>query len=138
MTGSDVIIDLPVTTEDTPVKQSSQCASDDGCLEISLATRTNAIQWGLQGFPFNNRSVPVANLRIATKTGVCSDADGCTLTEAATQEIFHSALFRFDGTKYITLTGDTPLTDWTGFWGATLKQSDGLSPRLLIPAAESF
>ncbi len=132
-TGVSVDIDLPAGATENLVHRSSQCTSERGCYEIDLPTSPGAVQWVMLGYPFERQLTSLNEVRIVTRSGVCSDADGCTLDEAEAANIFYSIIFSYNGTGYDQLTSKSQISSWTGVWAATLAGASGLQPRLLIP-----
>lgn len=133
LTDSEVALDMPAGTTPTPVINSSQCASINGCYEIPLGPLSNPTQWSMIGFPFPN-NIQVKQLRVVTDSGTCGDNDGCKFDEASAADIFHNQLWNYNGTTYDILQSNELLYPWTGFWAATLKNTTDLHPKLLIPA----
>jgi hypothetical protein len=132
-TGSNIGIDLPVNASETTIIKSSQCSSSSGCFEIPLLTSAAKVKWNMLGYPFERTLQTFNKARVVTNSGICSDQDGCSLDEAAAEKIFHSALWRYNGTRYVQIKPTDSITSWMGAWGATQENAHGLEPRLLIP-----
>ncbi len=136
VTGSPVLVDMPASCQPTPVVASSACTSQNGCFEIPLGTRPNAVQWNMAGFPFAD-GVPWNRSRVRTASGACSTSSACTLTEAASAKILHDQAWHYEGDTvtpgYRLYEGGARPQAWDGFWSPTLKDSDGLQPALLMP-----
>ena len=129
--GADITLKLPdASTETSPVIQSTQCASANGCYEISLATVADNVQWNMVGNPFP-KSINLDRIRVVTADGSCSD--GCTLDLAEKASIVQNKFWRYNGTTYDPVGNNLPLLSWDGFWCATLKSAYSQNPKLLIP-----
>jgi hypothetical protein len=135
ITGSSVVLNLPDASGIPSVTSSSQCSSATGCFEVALTTPTagNNARWNMIGHPFG-RDINWSDVRVVTDNGVCSDADGCTIDEAKTQNIVHNQTWHFNGSNYEVVENNLPLQHWKGYWAAALGSSVGTNPRLLIPA----
>ncbi len=135
ITGSAVDIDLPVNVLETSVQQSSQCASTFGCYEVILQAVANNGQWSMIGYPFENslNSTSTEDIRIVTNSGDCGGTDGCTLEEAFTAKVFLNNLWSYNGEAYVDLLATSNIASWTGMWGRTLENSNGLEVRILFP-----
>jgi hypothetical protein len=127
VTGETISLNLPNTSTATPVVLSTECASNNGCYEIKLATTSDDIQWNMLGYPFQNGS-NLTRVRVVTNGGVC--ANGCSLDEAKNANIFHNRLWGYDGNQLNKLSD---FTSWGGFWAVTLQEANNLAPKLLIP-----
>ena len=127
-TGGSVTLDIPASAI------TSACPADQGCFEIPIATRNQAVQWNMFGNPLAT-AIPVSNLKIVTTAGSC--ASGCTLDQANSANIVANTLWSFNGTNYDAYTTNSLLPVWRGFWLAALPGADGLHPKLLIPAADN-
>ena len=130
LNGSEVVLDLPTGSSQTPVTYSNQCMSTKGCFSIPLVTKANQVQWNMAGHPFPN-NVTLGRLRVVTNSGECFN--GCTLDQAKTENIVENTLWHFNGVAYEEIQGNAPLHPWNGFWIATLIGSDSLEPKLEIP-----
>ncbi|HHJ18320.1 MAG TPA: hypothetical protein ENJ84_00580, partial [Gammaproteobacteria bacterium] len=131
-TGAEVSLLLPTTVHETATQISSQCASAAGCYAIPIATRSGEIQWQMLGHPLE-MPTNLSSIRITTNAGTCADADGCTLDEAATADIFHNTLFSYNGNTYDSLNASATLHRWQGGWGVALPNAEGLAPEMLVP-----
>jgi subtilisin-like proprotein convertase family protein len=133
ITGSAVDIDLPVNVLETSAQQSSQCTSTSGCYEVILQAEANNGQWSMIGYPFDNSLNSTEDIRVVTNSGVCGDTDGCTLDEAFTAKVFLNNLWSYNGEAYVDLLTTSNISSWTGMWGRTLENSNGLEVRILFP-----
>ena len=134
-TGSTVTIDLPESCLISHRSGSTQCSIVSGCFEQPLSGPASQVTWQMLGSP-DLGTRPWQDLRIATDEGICTDADGCTLSEASGLNIFHHEGWHYDpgsGT-YNVLQGNVSLGPWDGYWAATLTGASDTTPRLLIPA----
>lgn len=128
LTDSDKILDMPANSSITPTTTPSHCVGA-ACFEISLTTTSGVNQWNMIGYPFSEEGL-LSNSRIVTTTPAC---DPCTVDEAATENIFSSQLFRYNGSAYVAVdTTSNVLTVWQGYWAATLSSADGTEPTLLF------
>ena len=135
LSGVTRTLDMPDGSVLTPVTTpTALCTAAGGCVEVNLASRQDAVQWQMLGFPFAS-TTNLSEFRVAA-TG-CTGADGCTLPEAAGNGLLHDTFWNYNGSAYTTLTADGFVTPWTGFWAATLKGASLDSPGLLIPGGQS-
>lgn len=126
-TGSDKTLDMPAASETTPLSAPEGCASNT-CFQFPLATTTGSLQWQMIGHPFSQSEL-FSNSRIVTTTTTCNP---CTASEAEAAGIFHNQLFNYNGSTYTVLNNTSNLDPWRGYWAATLNNSDGSNPSLLI------
>ncbi|MCK5830416.1 MAG: right-handed parallel beta-helix repeat-containing protein [Methylococcales bacterium] len=131
---TDVVVDLPVASTAAALTHPTQCPSVKGCFEITLATQENSKQSLMVGNPFPHNIV-WSGLRVATSSGVCADADGCTLTEAKDLNIIENKGWQYNSqtNAYDIIQGGATIQSWDGFWMATLNMAHGLNPKLLLP-----
>ena len=101
-------------------------------IQIPLQTPFE-VSWNLVGYPFSSQQ-PWNGFTVKTDSGLCSDANGCTLSEAKTGHIFHDNVWTYNGSTYDIHTATDLTTAWSGFWSATLPDSQSLNPRLEITA----
>lgn len=132
LTGNTIQLDLPENIIPSKILEPEECPFIYQCFEIALPTRVDKNQWMMLGHPF---SVPIDwnRSRVVTDSGVCSDAGGCSLSEAESLAIFHNQLWHYNGNSYDVIDGNQPLIPWHGYWGTTLNKAHGLHPRLFIP-----
>jgi hypothetical protein len=130
--SEDKTLDLPEGSKPTPVIFPSGCsASTKGCFEIPLSTEHGAVEWNLISYPFEI-AASLGNATVLTNdAGNCPT--GCPLGSAESQSLVHNELWKYNGTGYIRLDSNKNFDSWNGYWAATLNQSDGSNPRLLIP-----
>ncbi len=127
--GDTKTLNMPLSCAPTTTSQPQACASDQGCYKISLGTRTNAVQWNMIGYPHANTS-SIDNTRVTTRSDECKN--GCTLNIAERKNIISEQLWTYNGTDYTMLKTNDKYDPWTGYWLATLEDSDGKIPSLLL------
>jgi hypothetical protein len=134
-TGQDVTLDLPDnSTQPVPVV-SSQCPSTKGCFEIPLsAAPDKQLSWRMLGNPFL-RPVNWNQVRLTTNGGACDS--GCTLDQAAQNQLIHSTAWSYHGEAYHEISENTSVQPWQGFWFAVLPGVDGLESKLLVPVDDA-
>ncbi len=129
LTGSPKTLDMPVNSTITPVTSPDSC-SGERCFQVSLGTEANDNQWNMIGYPFNTTG-RFTEARIITTDTICSS--GCTITEAEIAGLFHSQVWTYDGTGYVTVDSTNENLDpWLGYWAATLGNADTSNPSLLF------
>lgn len=134
LTDSIKVLDLPFASTATPIAASFACnAGAAGCFTTPMATQNNAVQWSMIGYPFAVAE-NLGQTQVQTDTGTCATGNGCTLDQAESLGIVHNQLWTYDGVNaYLVLSSLDNLLPWTGYWGATLDQADGLTPKLQVP-----
>jgi len=140
LTGTAVDIDMPESTTPTPVGFPGACNEPEGCYSLSLAGPTSSIQWNMIGFPFcGSENVELFRVVTAASTPVhdCSDADGCTLSEANEAQVLHDVFWHYvdETTGYQAVRPGKALSPWDGFWAAAMTNSDPTGTSLLVPAS---
>lgn len=128
--GGTKTLDMPLNCSATPITQPQACSSSQGCYEINLVTKTNAIQWNMIGYPYTDTE-SVDNIRVASSSNDC--VNGCTLNVAESKGIVHNQLWTYNGTDYTTLETGDDFNPWTGYWLPTLNNANGKSPSLFLP-----
>jgi hypothetical protein len=130
LSGSNKVLDMP--RNNTPTANNSGCSTGAGnCFKIPLRTKTGAVQWSMIGYPYSE-SQPLNRSRISTTTSEC--ISGCTIGDAAGEDIFHNEVWSYNGERYIVIDASTSVLDpWLGYWAATLNNAHGKNPALLIP-----
>ncbi len=136
ISNSSMVVDMPQPCTAPSVEVSTQCTHVDGCFPIPLATTSGSITWSMPGFPFPLKSVVIDQLRVSTDSGVCADSDGCTLDEAEAATVVHNVIWHYNQMSYNTLSGQSLINPWSGFWLPTLNNANGLNPKLLVPLPE--
>ena len=132
--GGPVTLDMPDASSATPTTSpTTRCSTAGGCVDVPVASRANAVQWQMPGFPFPSAS-NVDEFRVAAAG--CASPDGCTLAEAAANGVLHDAFWHYNGSGYTTLGSGNSITPWTGFWAAALNNAASASPRLLMPTGQ--
>ena len=131
LSGQTRMLDMPDGSIATPtVTPTSQCARAGGCEQVSLTGTNNNVTWQMPGFSLP-ATTPVSEFRVTGSN--CASADGCTLSEAASNAYLHDTFWSYNGTGYTTLTRDSFITPWTGFWAAALDKAAQVGPSLLMP-----
>jgi len=102
---------------------------------LPLATVPGSTGWNMVAYPFNQGQA-LGKTQVFTDTSGC--ASGCTLNEAGSKNLLHAELWHYNpaSKKYIKVR-DT-WSPWWGYWAATIGQSHGSNPRLLIPSPSSL
>jgi hypothetical protein len=129
-TGNTINIDLPANVKETSIQQSSQCSSTSGCYEIIISAASED-KINLLGYPFEHSLSSLQGVRIVSASGGC--AEGCTLNEAAEAKIYHKDFITYNGIAYEDLNTTTGISSWTGMWGKTMENANGLEVRILFP-----
>jgi lysophospholipase L1-like esterase len=99
---------------------------------ILLDTKPGAISWNMIAYPFN-RNQPISRTRVITDTSQCTS--GCNLSTAKNHQIVHDAFWHYNSStrKYTVMGAHDTWSSWRGYWAATLENSHGSNPRLVIP-----
>ena len=120
-TGSTVQLDMP---------DGSVAGPDPFVVLLTPPADGVSAKWNMLGHPLN---VPMnfSDYKIKTASGACS-GQGCNPTQGEQNNIFHNKIWRYTGTEYEEISGDTPLNSWDGFWCATLESSRGLDAQLIM------
>jgi len=130
LTGSNKTLDMPQGSNDTPTINHAACPTGR-CFKVPLGTRTADVQWNLVGYPFST-GAPFNSTRIGTTDSSCRS--GCTIDTAFRNDIFHNQVWSYNGSNYKIIDTRTGyLNPWLGYWAATLNNSQGKAPSLLIP-----
>ncbi|MFT6433732.1 MAG: lysophospholipase L1-like esterase [Candidatus Azotimanducaceae bacterium] len=130
-TGSDVTIDLPADHSPTPLSQSSQCTSIQGCFAVQLEPDQAAgvkdglgpFEWDMVGFPLET-SANLSPSRVTTSAlGPCGSSIGCTIPEAQTSSVMTNVMFNYDGASntYLLRDSSTAFAPWDGAWVGVLS-----------------
>ncbi len=104
-------------------------AAPGGCVEIPLAT-SSGTSWQMLGHPLISY-LEWDQARIITDSGTCANPDGCSITEAKNENIFHDEIWHYQGSDYQTIDDKGAINIANGYWSATLSNAD--NPRLLLP-----
>ncbi len=129
-TAQTVTLDF---VDQTPISASA--------FEIPLTTQVGTHSWNMIGYPLDI-SISLNSIVIKTDSGICGDADGCTLMEAEQANIFNANLYSYNGVSsydiYNNSGGISILSPWKGYWVATLAGAHGLNPRIIFPPQVSW
>ncbi len=120
-TGRDAQLDMPAE---------SVAGSDPFTIPLVVPPAGGSAQWNMLGHPFDT-PVNFNEYTIKTSSGNCS-GQGCDPAQAKTKNIFHNEVWRYSGKAYEKVFGNTPLNPWDGFWCATLTESTGKNPQVLV------
>jgi len=108
-----VSLDMPGNSTETPATES-----------IPLTSSTNGSnQWNLAGNPFSTTLV-LGDLRLATNAPSCSDGN-CNLDKAEQNKLIHNKVWTYNGRRYEEKGTNNQLDVWSGFWTASLANSQG-------------
>ena len=132
--GTTVTLDLPSDCQPPTLTTSAQCGAIEGCFEIPLRARSGLVTWGMLGAPMTH-DVKWSDLKVVTSNGACSGNEGCTPEQASAADIFYNRAWRYLGDQdgYTTISGNTSIPSWSGFWSASLPGAASNNPRLLMP-----
>jgi len=137
ITGRDRTVDLPVGSKEIPRphNRATEVCATSGCASVALSGRENSSEiWNLIGNPLAAQHSPTFDaLRVATDQGPCSDNDGCSLSEAARENVARDTFYHFNGTMYETVGAGSLLPPWQGFWVAELPEAELNEPYLVVP-----
>lgn len=130
--GASVVLDIPRNSHRTPVINSANCTSNQGCFEYALSTESGVNDWNMIGNPFL-KTVDFDELRIVTDSGAC--ASGCSLNEAEGASIVDNKLLSYNSSTglYDPIGNGSIIPARAGVWLETLDAADGKNPRILIP-----
>ncbi|MCK5828679.1 MAG: FG-GAP repeat protein [Methylococcales bacterium] len=131
-TGSNKTLEMPIgsATISTALPAPAGCSSVS-CFQIALGTQAATTQWQMIGYPYGTSQL-FSKSRVHTNTAPCNSS-GCTVLEAKDGSIFNNQLWSYNGSSYSVINANNNLEPWMGFWGATLNNSNGTTPSLLIP-----
>ena len=133
--AESVTLDLPADSQTVPLSISTQCGSTYGCFEQPVGLLSNAgTSWNMLGNPYMGELL-ANRIRIKAASGACADNDGCSLNEAADNDVFHNQFWHFDPQtdQYVTIENTVALNPWMGVWGAGLGNAQTDQPVLLLP-----
>jgi beta-glucanase (GH16 family) len=120
-----ILLDMP---------EGSIPATDPFTVHLTPSAQGKDVQWNMVGHPFN-APIKFSEYKIKTSSGDCGQ--GCSPAQAKQKNIFHDVVWRFKDGAYELVSGDMPLTEWDGFWCATLANSAGLSPQIILGAGST-
>ncbi len=124
-----VTIDMPTSTNTAFSSSITGCATVR-CIAHPLQTTGNVREWHMPGNSFGS-DVNAGDVRVVTDSGVCQT--GCTLAEAAAENLVHDQVFAFrGGPAYDVKQDQDTIESWTGFWLATLPAAHGLNTKILF------
>ncbi|MFK8079838.1 MAG: GDSL-type esterase/lipase family protein [Granulosicoccus sp.] len=142
--GASITVDMPFGSTLTPLTVTSQCSSPGGCYPVSLTPENTPLidqvagpfDWDMLGYP-HFQAVAFSDTRVTTPaSGPCSGSSGCTTSQAAANQVMNNAIFKWNGPEdmYDTVSGDTGMLPWDGFWVPVLGEgADGNSRWLIAP-----
>jgi len=133
-TGAAVVLDAPDLGE-TPVRQSSACASDNGCSEIPISSGGG----GRGTFTMIGAALPVSHtpaaLRLVTTASNNVCAEGCSHDRAAELGLVSRALWRYEPAidDYTDLTDSGALNPWESTWVQVGEVASDATAQYLFP-----
>ena len=104
--------------------------------EVPLITRETTASWNMPGYPYSSQG-NINTIAIKTNSGLCSDADGCTLAEAVQENLIYHIFYSYNGLAYEQTDvsqGAQEILPWHGYWVAALPDPQGLQPRMIFHA----
>ncbi len=128
---TDVLVDVPNNSAGALLTTGLPCPIGQQCF-IQPITKSGAVnQYHFIGNPFSS-PVPWDNIRLITDTGSCSVDTGCTLTEAASENLIESyARSYFQGSS-VFLSAGSIIKSWQGFYIRSFADAFGKNPRLVF------
>ncbi len=130
--GQTITVDVPGGSTTAPVIMGEPCPPDTACFVKILATTANTKQYHFVGNPFAH-SINWDDLRFKVDSGQCSNAQGCTLTEAKTANLIDDIGHSYVASLSVTLSTGDMVAAWQGFWIRTFAGAHGKTPRLIFP-----
>jgi len=137
LSNSAVTITMPPGSTPTLQIESNQCASPSGCFAVDLPNvSTSPIPFNMPGYPLAVEQ-RFSDTRIRTLAGDC--ANGCTPTQAESNDIIFNLMFQYDPSApdalpsgYREVQGNDILSPWEAYWSANRPGAVNNSPEWLI------
>jgi hypothetical protein len=100
-----------------------------GTFDIRLATKNNAKQWNMIGYPYDTAEA-LNNIKVSTRSGDC--APDCRLGSDKNKAIVHKQFWTYERNAYTQINADDNLNPWTAYWVLTYPDAAAITPVKLM------